>query len=178
MVSEGLLERRLEGNGARHSEYIYWLTLKEYSQTPADGVEMNPKKLPAGATSIPKSTSTSEEKPEVDQREVEPGLRRQIAALGDQITALNLKHDREAAAHHQTRCDLDAARGELEQCHLDRDQFKARCEMLQTQIDQYDERKRFDTWFSTRPAQGEASALKEKMWESWLERSKLVEVTV
>ena len=47
----------------------------------------------------------------------------------------------------------------------------AKCDSLQQQIDQYDERRRFDAKFGSRP-----ESVREPMWESWLERSKLVEV--
>ncbi|MFM0357957.1 hypothetical protein PQR12_31080 [Paraburkholderia nemoris] len=89
--------------------------------------------------------------------------------------------------HHQaTKENADSAMGQMSELResladaINRGvEWKEKHDMLKQQIDQYDERQRFDTWFKTRPeAKGssDSTSLKEKMWESWLERSKVVEV--
>lgn len=70
MVSSGILERKLEGTGARHTEYVYWLTRKDAPQVSQDGVDMRPSTLAAGAVAAPKSASPVVEKPEVTDSDV------------------------------------------------------------------------------------------------------------
>jgi hypothetical protein len=176
MSTEGLLEREM-----KRGEYLYRMAQKD-GKPAQDGVDMSPKTLPAGVTAVPKAPPAEAAKPEVTKTtlaEVEPKLRRQIAALEDQLAAVSLKFDRESVLLDEMRAERDKLRDMLDECQLARDRYKTKSEMLQIQIDQYDERKRFDAWFGNRPeskASIEGSALKEKMWESWLERSKLVEI--
>jgi len=197
MVSEGMLERKLEGANGRHSEYQYWLTRKDVA-APADGVDMHPKTLPAGAVAIPRAARAAAEKPEVTEAEVSAveesldlalqlqavtrerdELKAQCSTLEDKASVLQLNFDRQAVAHHDTVAKCDKLRDMLDECQLSRDQWKSKHGALQQQIDQYDERQRFETWFAKRiesKGSTESTSLKEKMWESWLERSKVVEV--
>jgi hypothetical protein len=183
MSTEGLLEREM-----KRGEYLYRMAKKD-GKPAQDGVDMSPKTLPAGITAVPKAPPAEAAKPEVTKTtlaEVEPKLRRQIAALEDQASVLQLKLDNEVKHHQVTREEANAAlrqladlRGSLSDAINMAAEWKEKHDMLRQQLDQYDERKRFDAWFGNRPeskASIEGSALKEKMWESWLERSKLVEI--
>lgn len=190
MVSSGIIERRMQGGKSRAaSEYVYWLATAKVP----DGVEVHPTTLPKTAVATPKTMNTN----------IESELRQQISAVQDQLRTAQAALDEEKAAHAKTLKNADDGRISELQKALDQEReahalnvkelnqviakldasereakaLRARCASLQTQIDQYDERKRFDTWFSSRPENsGQPSLVKEAMWDSWLERSKMVEV--
>lgn len=214
MVSEGMLERKLEGAGGRHSEYQYWLTRKDAAATPKDAANTKPNSLIEAVVTAANNALPKVENPEVTEAEVSAveetldlalqlqtmtrerddlvrkflelgdkttvmSFKKQIAELEDKASVLQLKFDRETVAHHETRADRDNLRAEVDRLRRKFDEMKAHCESLQVQIDQYDERQRFEAYFKRRAeAKGssDSASLKEKMWESWLERSKVVEV--
>jgi hypothetical protein len=71
MVSAGILERKLEGAGGRHSEYVYWLTRKDAVADPVgDGVDMHPKSLIGAVVKAAIEASPKIGKPEVTDAEV------------------------------------------------------------------------------------------------------------
>jgi hypothetical protein len=177
MVNDGLLEREM-----RKGEYVYWLSRAEArpAETVPSGVSMHPSTASVAEVAVPKGqepvartvTATSDLAPQLQALTRErDDLKGQVADLEDKASVLQLKLDRETAAHHETRATCDKLRDMLDQCQLSRDQWKAKHNALELQIEQYEERKRFDAKFGSRPAD-----VREAMWESWLERSKEVEV--
>ncbi|WP_109477661.1 hypothetical protein [Paraburkholderia sp. C35] len=202
MVSSGIVERRMQaGKSKVASEYVYWL-----SSSKAGGVEMHPTRIPASATFIQKTMNTNECSTSSAELLRVEALREQNVALQDQLSIVREALESEKEAHARTRSEQssgDAGATAMIRAELDREKeahainvkelnkviekldasekeaktLRARCASLQTQLDQYDERRRFETWFGARPENsGQPSIVREAMWESWLERSKMVEV--
>lgn len=189
MKSSGLVEREMKtGKMKSAGEYVYWLS--------------NSKAKPMDKTSTVVVHEPYMQAPTKAEKE----LREQNIALQDQLRITREVLEAEKAAHAKTRASIStnsddrsaSLRADLErekEAHalnvaelnkviekLDASErsakeLRARCASLQVQIDQYDERKRFDTWFNSRPENtGQPSIVKEAMWDSWLERSKMIEV--
>jgi hypothetical protein len=115
MVSSGILERKLEGNGPRHTEYVYWLTRKDSPTAPQDGVDMHPKTFPAGVVSVPKSASPVAEKPEITETEV--SAVEQSLDLALQLQAVTKERDAalgEVESQKEVIAKLRANNAELE----------------------------------------------------------------
>lgn len=222
MVGSGILERKMEGAGARHSEYVYWLTRKDAAEGAPNeqpAVSASEKSLIEMVEEVPADASPKVEKPEVDSKR-EPSVNDLLDVLGvrrdsvfkliDAIDNANelirerdgllaklevlvaqkselqqnlLKEvkDHSVAVDEANAChrQLEELRQSLAAAMQRADEWENKHAMLQQRLEQYDERQRFDKWFMMRPeskGSGDSTSLKEKMWESWFERSKLTEV--
>lgn len=201
MAQDGIVEREM-----KKGEYLYWLTRKDgvemHPTTLPAGVTTAPKTASA-VTAKPEVTekelgsveealnlalqlqAMTRERDELLQKcSVAPSdapamahLRKELGELEDKASVLQLNFDREVAAHNATRKERDDLVTEIADLQRECGELMTQCANLQVQIDQYDERQRFESWFTARPENtGQPSLVKEKMWESWLERSKLTEV--
>ncbi|CAB3730459.1 hypothetical protein [Paraburkholderia rhynchosiae] len=70
MVSCGILERKLEGVGGRHSEYIYWLTRKDAQPVSKEDHKESPKSLLEAVVTAGNNASPKVAKPEVTDAEL------------------------------------------------------------------------------------------------------------
>lgn len=179
MVSEGLLEREM-----KQHLYVYWLShsdKKPPSEEPAQVAVDAGKSNPAIAESISKNLSPVVAKPEIEPMKTETDIA--FEKLAEQMRELLEVFGLPATmteALDAARTMVDIATSTAQERDALRDEnkkLKRERDMLQVQIDQYKERQGFETWFKSRPeaANAEHSALRERMWEAWLERSKFME---
>jgi hypothetical protein len=203
MAQEGVIEREM-----KKGEYLYWLTRKDAPAASKDGIDMHPKTLPAGVTTVPKTPPVEAVKPEEapapkvsTEEKVIPliyelltvlGLPKPLAAaierakkmvadredeakafsgLLAQMTDLKTELENVARLQEDTRAECEGLRADNGALTKAIEEWKSKSEMLQQQIEQHEERQRFNALFGSRP-----ESVREAMWESWLERSKLVEV--
>jgi len=132
MVSEGILERKLEGTGPRHTEYHYWLTRKDVVEPTAD-TATSPRKTFVGAiVSAAIAASPKVEKPEVTDAELSTveealDLTLQLQAVTRERDELREQHNNavqcwgsyrdlynaECDKHRETTAERDAALAEV-----------------------------------------------------------------
>lgn len=198
MHGDGLVEREKRGGGG--NEYVYWLTHAddmtrlEAALDTLPPVENDPPPMPPVAAAIPEEPKLSAAEKDrarleaeiFDLRASNANRQEKIRVLETQKAALEksikegsderystLQRDMDALTRLQedTRAECEGLCAENGALIEAAKEWISKCDALQKQIDQYDERRRFDARFGTRPAD-----VKEAMWESWLERSKITEL--
>lgn len=170
------------------NEYLYWLSqgdavakLEEVIGAPTMG----------HVSGDPVTPLVAEAKPEVSSGKLDAELTALRAEVFDlkasNANRQNKIRDLEARCATQTEtirqreADHDEIRirltQERDEARQEAKKLTSKCKMLQIQLDEYDERGRFEAWFRSHPEwSGESDVTKARMLEAWLERSRVLEV--
>ncbi|MFD1558307.1 hypothetical protein ACFSHT_22200 [Paraburkholderia silviterrae] len=187
MHSEGVIERGKKPGGG--NEYLYWLMRNDDVERLEAAI--GAPTMPAVQSEASQDPQVEMEKPEAAQDELDRVLR--IAELEKERDDLRTKifdltrsganrQDKIGSLEAKVetlRTEVEAVTGQRDELRRENQSLSSKCRVLQAQLNEYDERHRFEMWFHAHPEwQGESETIKNRMLEAWLERSRVLEVEV